>query len=39
MRIGGSLPTRHYNNLKARVWNEGHTSTEDVNPYELVIGQ
>ncbi len=39
MRIGGSLPTQHFDTTKARVWAEGHEAEEDSNPYEVIIGQ
>jgi hypothetical protein len=37
MRIGGAIPTEQFDTLKARVWREGHTATEDVNPYEVRV--
>lgn len=38
MRIGGALPTRTFDTLKARVWREGHTAKLDQrNPYEPLV--
>lgn len=38
MRIGGALPTRTFDTLKARVWREGHTAKSDQrNPYEPLV--
>lgn len=35
MRIGGALPTRTFDTLKARVWREGHSADPEMaNPYE-----
>lgn len=37
MRIGGALPSTHFNPLKAKVWAEGHTAEpEKSNPYEIL---
>lgn len=42
MRIGGAIPSSHFDPLKAKVWREGHTADpEKPNPYEiqtLVLG-
>lgn len=36
MRIGGALPTKTFDTLKAKVWAEGHTaSPEAPNPYAI----
>lgn len=38
MRIGGALPVMHFDTVKAKIWYEGHTAEEDVNPYEITVG-
>lgn len=36
MRIGGAIPTRTFDTLKAKVWREGHHADPTaVNPYEI----
>lgn len=38
MRIGGALPTEHFDTLKAQVWREGHLADPTApNPYEIQV--
>lgn len=38
MRIGGALPTEHFDTLKAQVWREGNSSKKGTpNPYEIKV--
>lgn len=38
MRIGGALPTKTFDTLKAQVWREGHSADPEApNPYEPVV--
>lgn len=38
MRIGGALPTEHFDTLKARVWREGREADDTArNPYEIQL--
>lgn len=38
MRIGGAVPTRTFDTLKAKVWREGHQAEpEAANPYEITV--
>lgn len=35
LRAGGAIPSATFDPIKARVWREGHLSSDDVNPYEI----
>jgi hypothetical protein len=37
LRIGGAIPSAMFNSLKARIWDEGHYSSMDKNPYKLTL--
>ena len=38
MRVGGALPTKTFDTLKAQVWREGHSADPEApNPYEPVV--
>lgn len=38
MRIGGAIPTAHFDTLKAKVWREGHQADKSQpNPYEIQV--
>lgn len=38
MRIGGALPTKTFDTMKAKIWNQGHTAdTTSVNPYQMSL--
>lgn len=38
MRIGGAIPSEHFDPLKAKIWREGHLADPtQANPYELQV--